>query len=123
MNYLVMIFGAATMAAGVLIVLNPETIFGPIRRHYESFGMHVLAVAARLVLGTALVMCAPASLYPKVIITIGWITLAAAFVLGIIGRTHFKRLIAWALGIPGVYMRLGGLLAALFGGFLVHAVA
>ena len=118
-----MIFGAATMAAGVLIVLNPETIFGPIRRHYESIGMHVMAVAARLVLGTALVMCAPASLYPKVIVTIGWITLLAAFVLGVIGRKNFKHLIAWALGIPGVYMRLGGLLAALFGGFLVHAVA
>jgi hypothetical protein len=122
MNYLVMLFGAATMAAGVLIVLNPETLFGPLRRHYESFGMHVVAVAARLVLGTALVMCAPASNYPKVIIIIGWITLVAAFALGIMGRTNFKRLIGWALGLPKTFMRLGGLLAALFGGFLVHAV-
>ena len=122
MNYLIILFSAATMVAGVVIAISPETIFSPIRRHYESFGMHLLAVVLRIVLGIALVMCASSSKYPVAIEFIGWITLLAALVLGIMGRTQFKRLIAWALGIPNGFRRMGGLLAAFFGAFLIHAV-
>jgi len=122
MNYLVILFGAATMVAGVVIVISPESIFGLIQRHYASLGMHVLAVAGRVILGVALILCATESKYPTVIQVLGWITLLAALAMGIMGRSKFKRLIAWALGIPSIFRRMGGLLAAFFGAFLIHAV-
>lgn len=123
MSYLVMLFGAATLAAGVVILINPETVFGLIQKHFESLGMHVLAVVVRLILGTALILCAVESKYPTAILIIGWVTVAAAIVMGIIGRRYFMRLIAWALGIPSAFRRFGGLLAIFFGGFLIYAVA
>ena len=122
MNYIVILFGAATLVAGIIILINPETVFGLLRRKSESPGMHILAVVVRIILGVALLLCAAESKYPTTILIIGWISVLAAAVLGVMGRTNFKRLMSWALGLAPSFGRIGGLLAILFGGFLVHAV-
>jgi hypothetical protein len=122
MNYIVILFGAATLVAGIIILVNPETVFGLLRRNADSLGMHILAVVVRIILGVALILCAAGSKYPTAILIIGWISVAAATVLGVMGRTNFKRLMSWALGLAPSFGRIGGLLAILFGGFLVHAV-
>ena len=122
MTYIVILFGAATLVAGIIILINPETIFDLLRRKSESLGMHILAVAVRITLGIALIGCAAASKYPTAILILGWISVIAAVGLGAIGRTNFKRLMSWALGLSSSFGRIGGLLAALFGGFLIHAV-
>lgn len=57
MRYIIMLFGAATTIAGVIIVISPETVFGLIRKHMASMGMHILAVVIRIVLGAALILC------------------------------------------------------------------
>ena len=122
MNTIVMLFGAATILAGIIIVINPESIFGLIRRKLDSLGLHILAVIVRIIIGVALIMCAAESKYPAAILILGWVSIVAASVLGIIGRTNFKRLMSWALSVAPSFGRIGGLLAILFGGFLIHAV-
>ena len=117
MHYIIMLFGAATTIAGVIIVISPETVFGLIRKHLASMGIHVLAVVMRIVRGATLILCAAESKFPAAIEVIGWITLVAALMLGIMGRVRLKRLIAWALGLPSPFKRMGGVLAALLGGF------
>ena len=123
MNYLIILFSTATIVAGIIIVINPETVFGMLRRRLESLGLHILAVVVRIILGVALIMCATESKYPTTILTIGWVSIVAASVLGIMGRTNFMRLISWALSFSHSFGRIGGFLAILFGGFLIHAVA
>lgn len=122
MNYIIILFATATIAAGVKIVINPETIFGILRRKLESLGLHILAVVVRVILGVALMMYATESRYPTAISILGWISIIAASVLGIMGRTNFKRLMSWALSLAPSFGRIGGLLAILFGGFLIYAV-
>jgi hypothetical protein len=122
MNYIIMLFGAATLVAGIIIVINPESIFGLLRRKFESLGMHILAVVIRIIIGTALILHAAQSRYPTAILILGWISLGAAVFLGIMGRTNFKRLMSWALGLAPSFGRIGGLIAILFGAFLIHAV-
>ena len=122
MNYIVILFGAATLVAGIIILVNPETVFGLMHRKSESLGMHILAVVVRIILGVALILCAAGSKYPTAILILGWISVVAAAVLGVMGRNNFKRLMSWALGLAPSFGRIGGLLAILFGGFLVHAV-
>jgi len=122
MNYIIILFGIATIVAGVIIVINPDTVFGLWRRKLESLGLHILAVVVRIILGAALIICAAGSKYPTAILILGWISIVAAAVLGIMGRTKFKRLMSWALNVAPSFGRLGGLLAILFGGFLIHAV-
>ncbi len=122
MNYIIILFGAATLIAGIIIVINPETVFGPIRRNSEALSLHILAVVVRIVIGAALIIYAPESKYPTAILILGWVSIVAAAVLGIMGRTNFRRLMSWALGLSASFGRVGGFLAILFGGFLIHAV-
>ena len=123
MNYIILLFSTATIVAGIIIVINPETIFGLIRKKLDSLGLHILAVVVRIIIGVALILCATESKYPTTILIIGWISIVAAFVLGIMGRTNFRRLMSWALSLAPAFGRIGGFLAILFGGFLIHAVA
>jgi len=122
MNYIIILFATATIVAGVIIVINPETIFGLLRRKFESISMHFLAVVVRVILGVTLIMYAKESRYPTAILILGWISIVASSVLGIMGRTNFKRLMSWALSVAPSFGCIGGLLAILFGGFLIHAV-
>ena len=88
MNYIIIIFATATIIAGIIIVINPETIFGLLRRKLNSIGLHIIAVFMRVILGIALIV------YATAILIIGWISIVAASVLGIMGRTNFKRLMS-----------------------------
>ena len=122
MNYIVILFGTAAVVTGIIIVINPESVFGLMRRKLESLILHILAVVVRIILGVALIMCAAESKYPVAILIIGWISIVAASVLGIMGRTNFMRLMSWAISVAPSFGRIGGFLAFLFGGFLIHAV-
>ena len=122
MNYIIILFGAATLVAGIIIVINPEWIFGLLRRKSDSPGMHILAVVMRIIIGVALILYAAESRYPTAILVIGWVSIAAAIVLGAIGRTNFKRLMSWALGLAPTFGRIAGMIAGLFGAFLIYAV-
>jgi hypothetical protein len=122
MNYIIVLFGTAIIVAGVIIVINPETVFGLIRRKSESLSLQILAVVMRIIIGVALIMWATESKYPTTILIIGWISIVAASVLGIMGRTNFRRLMSWTLSFSSSFGRIGGFLAILFGGFLIHAV-
>ena len=122
MNYLIILFSAATIVAGIIIVINPEMVFGLLRRRLESVGLHIIAVVVRVILGVALIMCAAGSKYPTAILIIGWISIIAATVLAVMGRANFMRLMSWALSLSNSFGRIGGFLAIIFGGFLIHAV-
>ncbi len=122
MNYIIMLFGTAIIVAGIIIAINPETVFGLMRRKSESLGLHILAVVVGIILGAALILCATESKYPTTILIIGWISIVAASVLGIIGRPNFRRLMSWALRFAPSFGRIGGFFEILFGGFLIHAV-
>ena len=122
MNYIIMLFGTATIVTGIIIVINPESVFGLMRRKLGSLGLHILAVVVRIIIGVALIMCAAESKYPTAILILGWISIVAASVLGIMGRSTFRRLMSWALSLKPSLGRIGGFIAILFGGFLIHAV-
>ena len=122
MNYIIMLFGTATIIAGIIIVISPESVFGLMHRKLESLGLHIFAVVVRIIIGVALIRCAAESKYPTAILILGWISIVAASVLGIMGRTNFRRLMSWALSLKPTFGRIGGFIAILFGGFLIHAV-
>jgi len=117
-----MLFGTATIVTGIIIVINPESVFGLMRRKLGSLGLHILAVVVRIIIGVALIMCAAESKYPTAILILGWISIVAASVLGIMGRSNFRRLMSWALSLKPSLGRIGGFIAILLGSFLIHAV-
>lgn len=121
MTMLIIIFGALTFLAGLVIIVNPELIFGMINKHTDKQGMYILAIAVRLVLGVLLIYQSGVSRYPLVIEIIGWLSIIAAVSFAVIGHKRFIRLISWALSLANPYGRVGGIIAACFGAFLVYA--
>lgn len=123
MTVLIIIFGALTLLAGIVIVINPEIIFGFLRKKLDKPELHILAVVVRLVLGVLLIYQSNVSRFPLVIEIIGWLPIVAAIFLGVMGRRNFKRLMAWALSLVKIFGRVGGALAVAFGSFLIYAFA
>jgi len=121
MTLFIIIFGALTCFTGVVIIINPEIIFGFLRKSINKIELQILAVVIRLVLGTFLIYQSATSRYPLAIEIIGWLSVIAAVFLTIIGRNNFCKLMSWALSNVKTLGRTGGAFAALFGVFLVYA--
>ena len=121
MTALIMIFAALTLLAGIVIIINPEVIFGYLRNNLNRLVIHLLAVVVRLALGALLIIQSDLSRFPVVIEVIGWLSIVAALFLAVMGRYNFQRLMLWALSFLKSYGRVGGVFAAVFGAFLIYA--
>jgi len=121
MSVVIILFGALTLLAGVVIIINPEIVFGFLKRYLEKLELQIFAIVVRLVLGALLIYLADISRFPLVIEVIGWLSIIAAITIAIIGRNNFKRLMSWAMSFQKPYRRVGGFIAVCFGGFLVYA--
>ncbi|MES9971831.1 MAG: hypothetical protein ABW092_17485 [Candidatus Thiodiazotropha sp.] len=121
MTYIIIVFGLLTLLAGVVILINPETILVPIRDNSHKLSVHLAAVVVRLILGILLISESELSRFPIIIEILGWLSIIAAVVLALIGRTNFKRLMTWAFSLMESYGRIGGVLASAFGAFIVYA--
>ena len=121
MTVLIIIFGALTLLAGIVIVINPEVIFGFLRNNLDKLVLHILAVVIRIVLGALLIYQSNISKFPFVIEVIGWLSIVAAIFLAVMGRRNFNRLMSWALSLSKPLGHVGGVLAVAFGAFLIYA--
>jgi len=121
MTVFIIIFGTLTCLGGIVIFVNPEIVFGFLRKHSDKIELQILAIAIRLVLGAFLIYQSGTSKYPFVIEIIGWLSIVAAVFFAVIGRNNFSRLMAWALSQVKTLGRVGGVFASAFGAFLIHA--
>jgi len=121
MTVLIIIFGALTLLAGIVLIINPEVIFGFLRNNLDKLVLHILAVVIRIVLGALLIYQSNISKFPFVIEVIGWLSIVTAIFLAVMGRRNFNRLMSWALSLSKPFGGVGGILAAAFGAFLIYA--
>ena len=121
MTKLIIIFGALSLLVGIVIVINPEVIFGSLRKNLDKPGVQILAVVVRLIIGALLISQSSLSKFPLAIEIIGWLSIVAAVFLAVIGRHNFNRIVSWALSLSNPYERIGGIIAATFGSFLIYA--
>ena len=88
----------------------------------KSWGIYV-AVIVRLVMGSALIIVAPASRFPIVFQALGVIAIVAAIALVLMGRERIRRLLAWfSERFSASIIRLWLLFGVAFGGLLVYGV-
>ncbi|MCG7922376.1 MAG: hypothetical protein N0C81_19255 [Candidatus Thiodiazotropha lotti] len=117
----IILFGALILIAGLIILTSPGIVLSYLKDKQEEPGLHILAVTVRLILGIFLISQSSQSKFPLIIEVLGWLSVIAAVVLTVIGRNGFRGLMSWALSIAKTYGRIGGLLAAAFGAFLIYA--
>jgi hypothetical protein len=121
MTSIIIFFGLITFLSGSIILVNPEIIFGPLRKNSEKLWIQILAVGVRVVIGFLLILYAADSRFPMVIVILGWLSIGAAFVFAVMGRRRFLSLMSRAFSLSERFGRVGGLMAMAFGAFLVYS--
>lgn len=82
------------------------------------------AVVIRFILGAALILAAPVSRFPAVVLVFGWIAITAAVAGTLMGRDRLRRFTHWWIErFSPAGIRLWVLIALAFGGFLISAFA
>ncbi|MFC1494044.1 hypothetical protein ACFL6W_02080 [Thermodesulfobacteriota bacterium] len=122
MTYIILIFGILVLLGGLIILIKPDYIISIFRKFKNSFGFHFIAVIARIILGIALITGSCNSKYPLILQILGWFTLAAALVLGLMGRKRFIKMIEWTVELSQTCKRIMGFFGILFGCFIIYAV-
>ena len=121
MTIIIIIFGSLILLAGALLLINPQTIFGFLRKNIENPVIQLFAILVRLVIGILLITQSNLSRYPSTIEIIGWILIIAGISLALIGPANFRQLMSWVLKKFVAFGQIAGVIAIAFGGFLVYA--
>jgi len=88
-----------------------------------KWGIH-FAVIIRLLLGAALLTAAPTSNFPTAFLVIGWIAIAAAVGVLLMGRERLRKFVDWWLErLSPPVIRVWLLFAFAFGGFLIYGIS
>ena len=117
----VIVFGVLITLAGLYMAARPAKFIDRIESLGDRTWVYAAAIGVRAVLGLILVQQAMNSKFPLIIEILGWISLAAAALLAMLGRRRFTRLMLWITARARPFAPVGGLLAVLFGAFLVFA--
>jgi len=121
MTISIIVFGSVILFAGVLLLIDPEIIFGFLRDNIENIAIHLIAVIVRLIIGTLLITQSGLSRFPLEIEVLGWVFIFAGFSLAVIGHSNFRKLMNWVLKNLRSLGRLAGVIAIAFGGLLIYA--
>ena len=122
MQTVIILLGIFILGMGVLLLIQPRRILDWLVDRVETSWLYAGAIIVRLLLGAVLIAFAPLSRFPLALEVVGWIALVAALALLLMGRGSFARLVRWAFGLPGGLVRITGVVAVLFGAFLIYAV-
>jgi hypothetical protein len=121
MTILIFSFAAFMIFVGLIIIINPLTIFNLLIKKSNKRWFYAVAIFARLLLGVLLIYQAGVSRFPHAIDLLGWIIIISAIIFIIIGRKKFTQFISWATRLVNTFGRLAGVLALSFGAFLIYA--
>jgi len=121
MRLVFILFGALLVIAGMLLLIDPEILFGLLEEDSNSSMVYIGAIVIRLLLGVLFIVYARQSKFPGVIKVLGGIAVIAAILLIFIGQEGFQELIAWVLDVFKSFGRMAGLVIIALGGFLMYA--
>jgi len=107
--------------AGLLLVIKPDIVLGFIARFSTTLPLYASAVVIRLFFGLLLITYAGQSRFPTAITVIGWIAVIAAVVFAWISQDRFTAMLKWILKVVTPFSRAGGVVAFLFGWFMLYA--
>ena len=122
-QYVVTLFGAAIVTLSLVGLVVPARLMAMVGGVMgRAMGMWI-ASGARVVLGVALIVAAPQSMFPTAFVALGWIALVAAVALPLIGRGRVGSLLIWLEKMPSLLVRLWLLVGVAFGAFLMYGAS
>jgi hypothetical protein len=122
MRLIVAIFGMLIASFGAFGLTKPADCVGLARSFWATTRSVHYAALVRLALGIALLLAAADSAYPRTLAALGYLSLAGAAIVVLLGHVRLQKMIEWWAQQPEVVIRLWGLLALAFGIFLLSAI-
>lgn len=116
MAVVIVVFG------GLCILAPPAPIW--VAQHVASPFMFCVVGAIRIAFGLILISVARASRFPKTIRVFGYFILIdgiATVVMGFVAIDQARAIIGWWLQLGTLYVRIIGVVALIFGGFIAYA--
>jgi hypothetical protein len=106
---------------GAVGILAPLRLINFVIGFDNLRGLYV-AAAFRIIFGLALIYIAKATHWPEFLHILGLFTIAAGFVLLLLGLERFHKIVVWRCGQRVGMLRIWSFFALLLGGFLVYVV-
>jgi len=119
---IIFLFGVATCIACALGIYAPNRLIEAVKSIWRKpWGIYA-AVIVRLLLGALLIFAAPDARFPVVFKVLGWLSIIAAILIPLLGRTLLDRIINWFTALPSLLVRFWLLFGIAFGGFLIYCL-
>ncbi len=119
----VLVIGVTVFVLAGWGIFAPEKLKSLVASAMDKYWGIYSAVIVRLVLGSALIVVAPASRFPVVFQVLGLLTIVAAIIVALMGRERIRRFLAWfSERFSAPIVRLWLLFGMAFAGFLVYGV-
>lgn len=122
MKAFIILFNLFILAMAGFMAFRPRQFTETLLKLSEAVWLHVLAAAARIAIGIALILYADQSRFPLTLQILGWLAIFAGVILALVPRAKFIRLMHWAFERFARYTRIAAVFAVLFAGFLIYAV-
>ncbi len=114
------LFAAFLAISCVYGLIFPKRMVSWVDRIWNKQFTLYLAVLVRVLLGLLFIFVAPETKFPTTFLVLGYFMLAAAVIIGILGRQKIGLLLAWFKALPERCIRLWLFAGLLFGGFLLY---
>ncbi|MDD2770254.1 MAG: hypothetical protein PHT19_16135 [Methylococcus sp.] len=118
----VALFGILIVSFGTFGLVKPAGFIRFARDFWATPQGVNYAAALRLALGFALVLAADQSAYPRTLAALGYLSLAGAGIVLLLGHARLSQIVEWWAQRPESVIRLWGLIALAFGFFLLSAI-
>ncbi len=119
--YLLASFGILMVLLSISMVLSPIRFSNGIIRFSESVYFHPFEIISRLAFGVVFVIYANHTLYPQMILVIGYILIAVGIGLTLTPPTKHKQFAVWSAKKFLHAFRPAGVISFLFGLFIIYA--
>lgn len=120
---IVLLFGIAVCVLSVWAMIVPQWLRRLVRTITDQAWGYYAAAAVRVLLGLALIFAAPVSRLPIAFQVVGWLAIAAAIGLLIIGQGRLSKLVEWFNRLSDTVFRAWLVTAVVFGLFLIYGAA
>jgi len=120
MKQSIKLLGALILVLGISLLIKPEFIFGLIETNVESTSLYIIAIVVRIVFGVLFIIASDESKHPRLMKFMGYLFILAALVFVLMGKASFQDFIGEFLQKMKHLTRIGGILGAVFGTFLLH---
>ena len=115
-------FGVAIGVIGVLGVAAPSVLLDFVRS-LQTTNAHYIVAAVRLIFGVILLSVASVSRTPKILRVLGAFIIIAGVITPFLGVERHRAILDWYSSQGSLFTRAWGIVAVVFGVFIVYAVA